>query len=141
MARYFCCLAALFLVLVSPSRAGSVPARAADAFVDSIGVNTHFSYTDRPYVLAFDRLKIKLAALGIRHIRDGNTSNQEVAARINALYRSYGIRVLQIVGPRLDSPTPWMGKLDISKIDRELDQIKALCRESNEAIEGPMNMT
>jgi len=77
MARLVCFLVSLALGLVAPRRADSVVARRADALVDSVGVNTHFGYTDRPYVLAFDRLKVKLAALGIRHIRDGNTSNKD----------------------------------------------------------------
>ena len=137
MGRILRWIAVLLVALVSPVRADPVLARPADALVDSIGVNTHFGYDDRPYVSAFGRLKVKLAALGVRHIRDGNSNRKDVAARINELYRSHGIRVLQLVGPRIDSATPWLGKLDAGKIDRELDQIKSLFRESNEGIEGP----
>ena len=50
---------------------GPVSARAADAFVDSVGVNTHLHYTDTVYNRFSDLVKPKLLASGIRHIRDG----------------------------------------------------------------------
>jgi hypothetical protein len=43
----------------------------ADAFVDSIGVNVHFTYTDTAYGNYNDIIKPRLQELGIRHIRDG----------------------------------------------------------------------
>jgi hypothetical protein len=43
----------------------------ADGFVDSIGVNTHFSYVDSLYHLNFPLSKQALLDLKIRHIRDG----------------------------------------------------------------------
>lgn len=139
MCRFPGCLTAVSLAFLLPTVccAEPVPARPADALVDSIGVNTHFGYNDRPYVQVFDKLKTKLAALGVRHIRDGGIDRKDVAARIGELYKSYGIRVLLIVGPRLHSSTPWRGKLDVSKIDQELANIKTLFGDANEAIEGP----
>lgn len=62
-------LAALSLLL--PAAAGAAPARSAGSFVDSIGVNTHFSYSDTIYDSRFGEVKAKLAALGVRHIREG----------------------------------------------------------------------
>ena len=132
--------ALMLLPLTSMTPAAStapVTARPADALVDSVGVNTHFGYTDKPYVTAFPRVKEKLARLGVRHIRDGLDGRREVADRINALHRDHGIRVLQIVGPRVDSPTPWQGKLAPEKIQAALSLIKTLYPRSNEAIEGP----
>ena len=43
----------------------------ADSFVDSIGVNTHLTYTDTPYWSAWPTIFNKLKSLGVRHIRDG----------------------------------------------------------------------
>ena len=45
--------------------------RAADAFVDSVGVNTHLHYTDTVYNRFRELIKPKLLSLGVRHIRDG----------------------------------------------------------------------
>jgi hypothetical protein len=52
---------------------GATQAKASSAarFVDSIGVNTHFSNWTTPYVNNFPMAKAKLLALGVRHIRDG----------------------------------------------------------------------
>ena len=47
------------------------PARSADSFINSIGVCTHWSYPDTPYGFAYEGVKQKLLASGIRHIRDG----------------------------------------------------------------------
>jgi hypothetical protein len=70
--RALVALAATFAVAVAPSAAGAVavPARSADSFVDSIGVNTHTYYTDTVYYSHFDGVKRKLAELGVRHIRE-----------------------------------------------------------------------
>ncbi|MBW3623292.1 MAG: hypothetical protein KY468_07775 [Armatimonadetes bacterium] len=130
-------MALCFSLLTDVVQSAPVPARPADALVDSIGVNTHFGYTDRPYVTDFDQVKAKLGASGIRHIRDGADARKDVAARINELHDRYGIRVLQIVGPRVDSPTPWRGTLAPEKIGGVLNTIKTLYPRSNEAIEGP----
>ena len=45
-------------------------AQAAQAFIDSIGVNAHLNYYDRTYG-NFALVKNDLSAIGIRHIRDG----------------------------------------------------------------------
>jgi hypothetical protein len=50
--------------------AETVPARAADSFVDSIGVNTHTYYTDTPYYSQFATVKERLTQLGVRNIRE-----------------------------------------------------------------------
>ena len=53
-------------------RSGSVDAPfSADAFVDSVGVNTHITYTDTIYAKNFSLVNDTLKDLGVRHIRDG----------------------------------------------------------------------
>ena len=56
--------------MVTKPAVGVVAAKAADSFVESIGINTHTSYTDTVYGSRFDELKAKLAELGVRHIRE-----------------------------------------------------------------------
>jgi hypothetical protein len=60
----------LLLPLAAIVSAAELP-RSADAFVDSVGVNTHFSYTDSVYYLNFPLVKQALLDLKVRHIRDG----------------------------------------------------------------------
>lgn len=56
----------------SPSNITPVQARPADAFVDSVGVNTHLHYTDTVWGQKYNEIiKPKLLASGIRHARDG----------------------------------------------------------------------
>jgi hypothetical protein len=43
----------------------------ADAFVDSIGVNTHLGYFETPYSYEWPSTFAALKTMGIRHIRDG----------------------------------------------------------------------
>lgn len=40
-------------------------------FVDSIGIQTHLTYTNTPYFTAFPQILSELQAVGIRHVRDG----------------------------------------------------------------------
>jgi hypothetical protein len=44
---------------------------AADAFVDSVGVNVHLHYEHTPYKEQFELVKSRLVELGVRHVRDG----------------------------------------------------------------------
>ncbi len=44
---------------------------AADAFVESVGVNIHLHYTDTPYWSEYATIRSRLIELGVRHIRDG----------------------------------------------------------------------
>ncbi len=55
------------LALASPPE---VP-KAADAFVDSIGADSHFNYTGSPYVQEWPKVSAALLRSGIRHLRDG----------------------------------------------------------------------
>lgn len=59
---------------ISSSASSPLPqeqAAQADAFVDSMGVVTHLSYTDTPYFTAWPQVLNALQTLGVRHIRDG----------------------------------------------------------------------
>jgi len=47
------------------------PAQSTEDFLDSIGVCTHWGYSDTPYGGSFDTVKARLLESGIRHIRDG----------------------------------------------------------------------
>jgi hypothetical protein len=49
----------------------AVSAAAADSFVNSIGVDTHFNYNGTPYTTNFSTIAAALVASGIRHVRDG----------------------------------------------------------------------
>jgi hypothetical protein len=62
-------LLAIAVATPKPADAAPVPAKSAASFVESIGVDTHFSYTDTPYVSRFQEVKAKLAELGVHHIR------------------------------------------------------------------------
>lgn len=42
----------------------------ASSFLDSVGINTHWTYPDTPYVLEYEGLLEFLTASGIRHVRD-----------------------------------------------------------------------
>ena len=52
-------------------------AKQSDSFVDSIGVNTHFSYLNTTYGNAA-LMESELIQLGIRHARDG-AGNQSIS--------------------------------------------------------------
>lgn len=66
-----------------------VAAKSADAFVDAIGMNTHFR-EGAGSIYAQEALPALLGELGIRHIRDA--ANAFGPARIAPLYDRYGIR-------------------------------------------------
>lgn len=106
-----CAVGAAFTVVLIGQPAGDRPALpfdegtvavAADDFVESVGVNTHLSYSSTAYD-DFDSVKDALVDLGVRHIRDYPVP-QNVEA-INEL-SSEGISLTAIMGtPR---PRPWM---------------------------------
>jgi hypothetical protein len=63
----------VFAAYVCDATAGpqTIQASSAATFVDSIGVNVHFSNPGSVYVTRFPMVKQKLLALGITHLRDG----------------------------------------------------------------------
>lgn len=115
---------------VSPSSTAEAPppppavtktgAIAADAFVDSIGVNTHFAVDGTTYVERWETVRDLLLASGIRHIREGIVGGyQPFFDRLYALYTLGGVRLLALVGWYSDIP----GALDEAQ-DR-MPQIEA----------------
>jgi hypothetical protein len=72
----------------------------ADAFVDSIGINTHFSYTDAIYHLDFPLVKQALLDLKIRHIRDGMHTVPSDYYELQNELGDAGIRCCYILDPR-----------------------------------------
>ncbi|HEY3330515.1 MAG TPA: CARDB domain-containing protein [Capsulimonadaceae bacterium] len=69
----------------------------ADDFVDSIGVCTHFSYSDTPYGKIYDTVKQRLADSGIRHVRDG------YSVRTPDLWKDLGVRTSVLAEPKMGS--------------------------------------
>lgn len=97
-----CGLAVLFAVMLvlSPLAAAAAdevivpePARAADSFVESIGVATHFGYHNTVYGQKWDEVSKLLGESGIRLIRDGYDPH------LDDLWKSYGIRSILIAHP------------------------------------------
>lgn len=90
--------------------APAIPASSADAFVDSIGVNTHWTYPT--YSQNREVLKAMLVNSGIRHIRDGmDAVNASARNDIADLYRA-GIRATMILTPQfgvIPNSTYWSG--------------------------------
>jgi hypothetical protein len=73
---------------VVPATTGE-KAHSADAFVSSIGANTHLSYLDRVYSSGFSTIiKPKVAKLGIRNLRDGGQVFTDVGW-MNLVYGRY----------------------------------------------------
>jgi hypothetical protein len=127
----FCLLALLTtLGLGADSVAASpVPARSADSFVGSIGVNTHFYYSDTPYVEDFSAVKQRLAELGVRHIRENIAPDErpDQYQRLREL-SALGIKSDLILGD------PRNG---ISTLDRMIAVVKKELTGAVDSVEGP----
>ncbi|HEX4770788.1 MAG TPA: hypothetical protein VH351_08175 [Bryobacteraceae bacterium] len=76
----------------------------ADAFVDSAGVDTHFSYTDSLYYKNFPLVKQALLDSKVRHIRDGISTTPSIYSLHNQL-AAVGIRCNYVVSESLSSTT------------------------------------
>ena len=64
-----------------------IPARPADAFVDSIGVNTHFNFRTTAYYQRFEDCKKAILDADIRHVR-GQALNEKNNADVIKLQKS-----------------------------------------------------
>lgn len=76
----------------------AVSAASADAFVDSIGINTHFGYsspTNNAYI-ATAAVTTALENSGIRYIRD--SFNSSTISRADSFWNSYGIQTEVVSG-------------------------------------------
>lgn len=109
--------------------AAPVPARSADSFVGSIGVNTHFYYSNTPYVENFSLVKQRLAELGVRHIRENIAPNErpDQYQRLRELAAS-GIKADLILGD------PRNG---ISTLDHMISVVKNELSGAVDSVEGP----
>lgn len=108
-------LAALWM---TGGAAHAEPARPADAFVDSVGVNTHLHASGSAYDTGFDTIiRPKLVASGIRHVRDSADTHAGVSrqhfyyARCRSLARA-GIRFNLLTSMR----TTWGEPTDYGRL-------------------------
>lgn len=120
-------LAALPAGADPPAKPAPVTAVWADDFVDSVGVNVHWSDPNSVYNRAYDKMKAKLAAAGIRHVRDG--AIPDAYPRSADLYKTLGVRTTYIVGRREGGHSPdrpeWKSPLLLGKTGEELAAIRA----------------
>ena len=83
-------------------------------FIDSIGINVHLSFHDSPYA-NLPLITQELAALGVRHVRDGANLSSDGLDPLQAVawlrLRSQGIRVNAMVDPRYAVKTVTAGSL------------------------------
>jgi hypothetical protein len=88
---------ALATLLATAQAAGPPPEPALDAtaFVDSVGVNVHFSYDDGPYAKREAIAKL-VRSLGLRHLRDGLTAGREDICRADRGLAASGVRFTYI---------------------------------------------
>lgn len=108
-------VAALSVALALPlSASAAVPARQADAFVDSIGVGVHLAYSDTPYVSGFATVQERLEELGVRHLRDDLfPARSDQYARLEALAAA-GIGSTLILGSPSNGSAGLEGLLDVA---------------------------
>ncbi len=127
------------VLLLGPSPVGGTMSRApvseqaqsASAFIDSIGVNAHLSYTDTSYG-NFARVEDELRSLGIRHVREGVHLG---SSDYNNLLFGRWIELGKI-GVRFDAvldPREKLGTLTPALIER----IEQLSGNTIESFEGP----
>jgi hypothetical protein len=91
-------LVAIALLAPQIATAAPVAAKPSDAFVDSIGVNTHTYYTGTVYYQRFQEWKAKLQQLGVRHVRENLKPNRsDQYQRLNELGQA-GIKSTLIMG-------------------------------------------
>jgi hypothetical protein len=85
-------------------------ARAADAFVDSVGVNVHLGYYGTLYGNDFTAVTTLLTGLGVRHVRDGISPGQTNLCSNFSRLASSGIHGDFIVAQ-------WMSPADVTAWD------------------------
>jgi hypothetical protein len=106
--------------------------KAADSFVESLGVNVHLTYFDTGYG-NFEVIKKRLTDLGVRHLRDGaqltadHNYNNIFYGRLKDLAKS-DIKFDLIFDPRSS-----VGQLT----EKKLNAVVSMAGNSLEAVEGP----
>ena len=121
-------LVALSLFLPATASAAATTARSAGAFVDSIGVNTHFSYSDTIYDSRFAQVKAKLSELGVRHIREGLMPDRPDQYEFLRDLAGAGVRSTLILGDPNEGP---------ENLDELLATLRTELRGTVAAVEGP----
>ena len=86
------------LLLAAPASAESVPARPAQAFVNSLGINTHTYYQDTVYYQRFETIERRLHELGVRHIRENVVLHRPDQYRMLNRLADHGIDAQLIAG-------------------------------------------
>lgn len=87
--------------------AAAVPAA---AFLDSIGVNTHFLFENTPYAIRYAEVRSKLAVLGLHHVRDVLHPYVRDLARL-------GIRTTVLAEPSLGTPESFRDRIKALNAD------------------------
>jgi len=119
---------------VGDARAAPEQARAADEFVDTIGVNIHLHFTGGVYDAGFDTIiKPRLAALGIRHVRDGAYTYPEANADTFFYQR---VRELAALGIRFDLLTSMNTGFGVTTDFSKLADVYAWCDGAVASFEG-----
>jgi hypothetical protein len=115
--------------------AGSVQAKPAHEFVNSVGVVTDFSWGASIYATRYDNVKAALAELGVHFIRD-RPGNPTATTRFKKLWQTYGIKLNAVVDTRTRGAVD--ARLDPSKIATQLAILKSqIGVQALAAIEGP----
>ncbi len=132
--------ALLLLAGLRSERAEAAPQRAATAnsFIESIGVATHFTYTDTAYG-RFAELKSRLAELGVHHIREDLLPNRpDQYQHLNEL-AAQGIGSTLIMG----SPGNGIGTLEglLGTVRSKLARVDALEGPNEYYLSGQPNWT
>ncbi|GAC1597396.1 MAG: hypothetical protein NVS3B28_29270 [Candidatus Velthaea sp.] len=116
-------------------------AKSAASFVDSIGINVHFSFWDTPYGKRFPEISDRLLKLGVRHVRDGVVLGQKAVCDEDRALAKHGLRFTYItqthlsatdiatwascVGPAIEA-FEGPNEYDISHPDNEADWAQTL---------------
>lgn len=110
---------------------GQQQARKAYDLVESVGVCTHFDYTNTLYVQEFDNVKSLLGELGVRYVRDRAAANNDRGQeRSRELYDEHGIKSITLFNPRRTR------FLQPDRIDELIERV-ARMPEIYAALEGP----
>jgi hypothetical protein len=121
-------LLSVSLSSLSVAALGQVQASRAYDFVQSVGVNTHFSYSDSAYYLQSAKTIAAIKTLGVQHVRDGLAYGW-VAPN---LYAIYGQLAQAGIHPELVMPNPKGGSPSYAQIEALLPNYPGV-----EAIEAP----
>lgn len=120
-------LAALGVMIVAAPSASAEPARTADSFVESIGVDTHTYYSDTAYK-NFPMVEQRLEELGVHHIRENlATGRPDQYQHLNELAGA-GIKSTLIMG------SPENGAAGLGELVQTLD---TKLSGTVDAVEGP----